>query len=433
MNINSSKSINLNSFKNKYILSKKNKSNRNNFDDISSLNKIIENINNYSLNDLLKTKINAIEFLEDNIEYQKQIINLLYLIDTKVYILLNALVDYWSNRYLKYLEKDNDDNSRIFKEIIEENYMDLLFCYMLDINTFRKYCDTNTFRKIYKNNKTNKKPYSFLMKIYFNIGGKELLLYKNIQYYLKVLLFIYNCLNDYMIQNNKFINEKKFISKLNELKKKQIIGEFIQGPIEDNFYKYKKGIDYIKTYIIAPVVKNVNEDIEFKDKLITIKNIKKIVSTNTSSQSTSNTEKKSVNLIETNNTVEEIKNISYKLEERVSKLENLLNIEKDENYKMLYFIKNQAKFFNTHLNNYANYQSYIIQLNKSLGNYHTTEYGMKTTLETVKNIMKNLGNNVEDYMKTTVKFNKIKKNDFNRLTLKQSESPFNVRFDMKYR
>ena len=441
--------MNLNFFNNKYILSKGNNLYLNlnlniHMDknlNILRLKKMIEN--KYSLNDLLKIKINLIESLdfEGNEKYKNKIINLLYLIDIEVYILLKPLVDFWSIQYLNYLNKNNDDNSMIFTKIIKENYMNLLLCYIFDKNTFKTYYD-----------KTNQEPYSFLIKMYPR--GKEYDLYKNIQYYLRVLLFINNCLNNYMIQNNKFIGTKEFISKLQELKKNKIIGVFIDSPI--NTIHYKAGIDSIKKYIIIPSaeVTNFIEPEEIKNRMIKINKIN--VLTNTSSQSTSNTsaqstsnmsaqstsntsalniKKKNVSLIknkETNNTMQGLKNFSIDLEERVSKLEQLLEREKDENYKMLYFIKNQAKFFNTHLNNYANYQSYIIKLNKRLGNTLSTETGINRTIKAVEEITDDLNDDVEEYMKTYAKRNKKNKNSLNRFTLEQSEDPMGYHGSIRY-
>lgn len=450
--------MNLDFFNNKYILSKGNNLYLNlniNMDknlNIPRLKIMIEN-NKYSLSDLLKIKINLIESLDlEGIEkYKNKIINLLYLIDIEVYILLKPLVDFWSIEYYNYLDKKNDDNSMIFTKIIKENYINLLLCYIFDMNTFRTYYD-----------KTNKKPYFFLIKMY-PPKCKEYNLFRNIQYYLRVLLFINNCLNNYMIQNNKFIDEDKFISKLQQLKINKIIGVFIDLPINTNHYTnhYKAGIDSIKKYIILPSaeVTNFIEPEEIKNRMIEIKKIN--VLTNTLSQSTSNTssqsasnksaestsaqsesnisstniKKKNVSLIknkETNSTIQGLKKFSIGLEERVSKLEKLLEIEKDENYKMLYFIKNQAKFFNTHLNNYPNYQSYIIKLNKELGNYHTTEIGMKSTLNQLKGIIDHLNNNVEKYMQSYIKQNKKLKNSSNKFTLEQSENPYGFHTSFRY-
>ena len=433
--------MNVNFFNNKYILSKGNNLYLNlNIDmdknlNILRLKKTIEN--KYSLNDLLKIKINLIESLDlEGIEkYKNKIINLLYLIDIEVYILLKPLVDFWSIEYYDYLNKKNDDNSMIFTKIIKENYMNLLLCYIFDKNTFKTYYD-----------KTNQVPYSFLIKMYPR--GKEYDLYRNIQYYLRVLLFINNCLNDYMIQNNKFIGTKEFISKLQQLKINKIIGVFIDSPI--NTIHYKAGIDSIKKYIILPSaeVTNFIEPEEIKNRMIKINKINVLTNTsapyasNISSQSASNTsaestsaqpasnisstniKKKNVSLIknkETNNTIQGLKNFSIDLEERVSKLEQSLEREKNENYKMLYFIRNQAKFFNTHLNNYANYQSYIIKLNKRLGNTLSTETAINRTIKTVEEITSDLNDDVEEYMKTYAKRNKKNKNSLNRFTLEQSE------------
>ena len=334
----------------------------------------------------------------------------------------------------------------IFSKIIEENYMNLLLCYIFDKNTFKKYYEEE-----------NKEPYSYLIKIYPR--GKEYNLYKNNQYYLRVLLFIYYCLNDYMIENNKFIGTKEFISILQKLKENNIIGEFIKLNI--NSIHFRAGIDSIKKYIISPYIEVINfiEPEEIKNRMIEIKKIKKnvltntlsnvsnisssnILSTNVSSTNISssnisapNIKKKNVSLIknkETNNTIQGLKNFSIDLEERVSKLEQLLEREKDENYKMLYFIKNQAKFFNTHLNNYANYQSYIIKLNKRLGNTLSTETGIKSTINTVEEIMDDLNDDVEKYMLSNVKRNKRTKNSLNKFTLEQSNDPMGFHTSYRY-
>jgi len=286
-----------------------------------------------------------------------------------------------------------------------------LLCYIFDDDNFNKY-----------NRNKNIKPYNlYHTKIkYKNAVYNRYYLLKNLQCYVKILMFIYKCITYYMRDNsNKFISGTKFVNKL------------LSNKIIKNQDDYDKGIEFIKKNIIGYCEKHeFSNTNDYKKVIAKIKmenknfvlNTKQVTqgSNQITNQGSNQITNQGVSQGVTQGVAQEDNENNYKflktsnkdieaLKKQIKDIQRIQNIERNEDYKMLNFIRNQGKFFNTNLNNFDNYQSYILHLNNKLN---------KSRLPNVTfthNVVSSLDKNVRRYLKENAKYNIERKNKRNKL------------------